>query len=230
MPDLVLDVLDASGARDAFVELSAAHRECFPSDVPSSGAETVDEFFDRVTWLHDESSTTWFVLRANVRASKVADGVKARRGDVVGFACGVAYANSWYGAHLAVRPKYRGRGYGSYLMRASQAHAAKLGITKLQASVDVCAHVGSGRLLGYYESHGARVTITGFGSAGSVEPSVVRIEREFTADVARRELEESEAVIFRSSGRRLRAMVFGVIGACACAVIARKRLSERRGM
>ena len=195
MKTLVLDVLDASGARSTFDELSAAHRECFPDDAPEHGLETIDEFFDRVTWLHDENSTTWFVLRRACSEKDKSDGDNSV-GEVVGFACGVAYADSWYGAHLGVRPKYRRCGYGSYLMRVSQAHAAELGITKLQASVDMDVRVGRGRLLGYYESHGARVVQTGFGSAGAVEPSIVRIERYFTVDIARQGLAQSEAVVF----------------------------------
>lgn len=225
MNAFVLDILDASGARAIFVELSAAHCECFPDDVPESGAETVDEFFDRVTWLHDESSTTWFVLR-RARAEKIKSDGDVRGGEIVGFACGVSYADSWYGAHLGVRPKYRRHGYGSYLMRVSQAHAAKLGITKLQASVDMDARVGRGRLLGYYESHGARVAQTGFGSAGAVEPSIVRIERHFTLDIARQELAHSEAVVFRprrfnASKVRIPSIVF------AFGVIILRRIRKR---
>ena len=197
-PRYVLRALDHAEAREIYVELSAAHRACFPDEAPESVDEdTADGFFDRVTWLHDERTATWFILRD-----------LERDGRVVGFACGHAYADSWYGAHLGVVPDARGRGLGSYLMRASQAHASALGMKRLQASVEIDPKIGRGRLLRYYERHGARVVETGIGSAGSVPASVVRIERYFTKEIAARELAKSERIVMgggRGKFRRLRA-------------------------
>jgi GNAT superfamily N-acetyltransferase len=196
---LVIDVLDHIAARRLFPELRAAHVECFPNDVPNEGSvpndgETEDAFFDRVTWLHEEQEVTWFVLREL--------DARGRRGAIVGFACGCPYADSWYGAHLGVVPRRRGKGLGSYLMRVSQVHAGRLGITRLQASVEVDRKIGKGRLLKYYERHGARTVETGFGSAGSVAASVIRIERVFTLGMALRELEDSERRVHGSAHLR----------------------------
>jgi len=197
-PRYILRTLDHAEAREIYVELSAAHRACFPDEAPESVDEdTVDGFFDRVTWLHDERTATWFILRDLERG-----------GRIVGFACGHAYADSWYGAHLGVVPDARGQGLGSYLMRASQAHASALGIMRLQASVEIDPTIGRGRLLRYYERQGARVVQTGIGSAGAAPPSVVRIERCFTHEIALKELAESELLMMgRGRGKlgRLRA-------------------------
>jgi len=191
---LVLEIVDHAGARRLFAELSRAHRSCFPEDALESDDATADAFFDRVTWLHEETQATWFLLR-------VADS-EGVLGEIVGFACGYAYSDSWYGAHLGVVPSHRRRGLGSYLMRVVQSRAARAGVLRIQASVDIDPKVGRGRLLQYYERHGASVVRTGMGSAGSVSGSVIRIERVFTPAIAAEELEESERHVFVGNTRR----------------------------
>lgn len=222
---LIIDIIDHVAARRLFPELRAAHVECFPNDVPNdecvpNDGETEDAFFDRVTWLHEERETTWFVLREL--------DAHGRRGAIVGFACGCAYADSWYGAHLGVVPRRRGEGLGSYLMYVSQAHAGKLGITRLQASVEVDGKIGRGRLLKYYERHGARAVETGFGSTGSVAASVIRIERAFTLEVALRELEDSERRVRGSAHSRSRSNRWFVAAAMTVVCVVLHKLRSRR--
>jgi GNAT superfamily N-acetyltransferase len=214
---LELDVLDHDGAREIFEELSLAHRTCFPGE--SSDAADPDAFFARAAWLHDERDAVWFVLRES-------DSGNGKR-RVVGFACGFAYADSWYGAHLGVIPEFRKRGLGSYLMRVSQAHAGELGLTRLQASVEIDPKIGRGRLLRYYERHGARVRETGFGSAESVPASVVRIERVFTRAGAKSELTSSERSVFGSCEGRSRAHRITVLVGTILAVFATMNLIKR---
>lgn len=73
---------------------------------------------------------------------------------------------------------------------------------RIQASVDVDPKVGRGRLLRYYERHGASVVRTGMGSTGSVPGNVIRIERVFTPAIAAEELEASERHVFVGKTRR----------------------------
>ena len=187
MTRLRVQTVDHAGAREIFPELSKVHAECFPDDVPTDvEEESADAFFDRVTWLHEETEATWFLLR-EVASTPEDEEI----GALIGFACGYKYADSWYGAHLGVIPRKRKRGYGSYLMRISQAHAADLGIRRLQASVEVDPRIRRGRLLRYYIRHGAKLVNTGIGSAGSAAGSVVRIERHFTPEIAQKELARS---------------------------------------
>jgi len=82
-------------------------------------------------------------------------------------------------------------------MRISQAHAADIGIRRLQASVEVDPRISRGRLLRYYIRHGAKLVSTGIGSVGSAAGSVVRIERHFTPEIAQNELARSQDRINR---------------------------------
>jgi GNAT superfamily N-acetyltransferase len=132
-----------------------------------------------------------------------------RQRELVGFAAAVPYATSVYGLHLAVVPSHRGLGHGAWLMHEVQAWALSEGHTKVQASVSA-AHV---RLLRYYQHLGARVVATGMGSAGSAPPTVLRIVRDFDAQLALGELESSRhraSEASRYSSRLIRTMTRGV--------------------
>ena len=186
MRSLQIEILTYPAIRNAYSELVHAHALCFPVEHSEEAkTETVDEFFARVTWLHEEQDATWFLLwesDANVPSNRT----------LIAFACGYSYADSWYGSHLGVIPWRRGQGYGSYLMRISQHHASRLGIRRLQASVEVDPKVARATLLRYYERHGARIVETGIGSTGAIVGSVVRIQRHFTPKIAQQELAASE--------------------------------------
>jgi len=95
MTRLRVQTVDHAGAREIFPELSKVHAKCFPDDVPTDvEEESADEFFDRVTWLHEETEATWFLLREVTWTSE-----DEEIGALIGFACGYKYADSWYGAH-----------------------------------------------------------------------------------------------------------------------------------
>ena len=161
-----------------------AHALCFPEERPEGEDETDDEFFDRVTFTHDEESVAWFLL-CDEDEDDSEDEENRRPEDrrVVGFAAAVVYATSVYGMHVAVVPSYRGRGLGKWLMRETQLWAIEVkGKDQIQATVDA----SNAKLLRYYEGCGAKTTSTGFGSVDAHTPSVVRIARTFTEDVARR--------------------------------------------
>ena len=166
-----------------------AHALCFPEERPEGEDETDDEFFDRVTFTHDEESVAWFLL-CDEDEDDSEDEENRRPEDrrVAGFAAAVVYATSVYGMHVAVVPSYRGRGLGKWLMRETQLWAIEVkGKDQIQATVDA----SNAKLLRYYEGCGAKTTSTGFGSVDAHTPSVVRIARTFTEDVARREVEAS---------------------------------------
>ncbi|ACO62986.1 predicted protein [Micromonas commoda] len=181
---------DHEGVRAYAAGVRRAHALCFPEERPEGDDEIDDEFFDRVTFTHDEASVTWFLLcdEDDDESDEEEEQIAPEDRHVVGFAAAVVYATSVYGMHVAVVPSYRGRGLGKWLMREVQLWAiVDKGKDQIQATVDASAT----RLLRYYEECGAHTERTGFGSADAQTPTVVRIARTFTETIARREVESS---------------------------------------
>jgi GNAT superfamily N-acetyltransferase len=189
-------------------------------DAAGAGGHPDDAFWDRLTACHDADDVLWFLLvdagEPDARAldpdaatrRRVEDASRpgtAREGDppnqietinekksrVVGFAAATRYGvKCAYGMHLAVAPRYRGVGYGAWLMREVQSWACSEGYKQMQASVDA----KNKRLIAYYESLGA-TRVAGLsgagGSAGGSAPTVVRIARSFDEALCARELRSS---------------------------------------
>ena len=70
-----------------------SHALCFPEERPEGEDETDDEFFDRVTFTHDEESVVWFLL-CDEDEDDSEDEENRRPEDrrVVGFAGAVLYS------------------------------------------------------------------------------------------------------------------------------------------
>jgi GNAT superfamily N-acetyltransferase len=188
-------------------------------DAAGAGGHPDDAFWDRLTACHDADDVLWFLLvdagdpdaraedpdaatrrrvedasrpgTAREGAEDRIETINEKNSRVVGFAAATRYGvKCAYGMHLAVAPRYRGVGYGAWLMREVQSWACSEGYKQMQASVDA----KNKRLIAYYESLGAE-RVAGLsgagGSAGGSAPTVVRIARRFDEVLSARELRSS---------------------------------------
>ena len=188
-------------------------------DAAGADGHPDDAFWDRLTACHDADDVLWFLLvdAGEPRRAEDPDAATRRRVEdasrpgtangegaedrietinekksrVVGFAAATRYGvKCAYGMHLAVAPRYRGVGYGAWLMREVQSWACSEGYKQMQASVDA----KNKRLIEYYESLGATrvagLSQTG-GSMNGSAPTVVRIARSFDEALCARELRSS---------------------------------------
>ena len=149
-------------------------------DAAGAGGHPDDAFWDRLTACHDADDVLWFLLvdagdpdaraedpdaatrrrvedasrpgTAREGAEDRIETINEKNSRVAGFAAATRYGvKCAYGMHLAVAPRYRGVGYGAWLMREVQSWACSEGYEQMQASVDAKNKI----LIAYYESLGA---------------------------------------------------------------------------
>ncbi|GMH35825.1 hypothetical protein BSKO_03693 [Bryopsis sp. KO-2023] len=175
-------------------EVRHLHNMCFPDDADTDSS--LDEFFDKLTFLMEKSECVWFLLwRSN-------GGITASESrQLLGMMGCSEYHDSMYSFTLCIHPSFRGRRLSRRIMLEAALHAhTNKGFVKLSGSVDR----KQTRLLKFYLNMGGVIEQTGLCSPGT-ETSTVRISYTFdvlSVESERKELDmwiESE---FSSHGRR----------------------------